>query len=281
MARGKIVPPEIPTPAQQPVLITLNDQIDLKSERVVLDPNQLSRDGSTSIDWFVPSADGKLVAVSLSEKGSEDGTLHLYETATGKKLPDVLPRAQYPTGGGSAAWNADGSGLYYTRYPAKGERDEANLHFYQQVYFHKLGTAAEQDKLELWKGLPRIAEIELESSPDGRHLLARVANGDGGAFAHYLRTPEGQWKQVSRFEDGIKEVEFGRDPLYLEHGRDDSLYLLSVKDAPNGAILRVPLLKPDLASAFTVMREGIFAIKNSSRRPAGWRLSSSGAARNN
>ena len=259
---GKLFLLKFQPPAQQPVLITLNGQIDLKSEQVVLDPNRLSRDGSTTIDWFVPSADGKLVAISLSEKGSEDGTLYIYETATGRKLTDVLPRVQYPTGGGSAAWNADGSGLYYTRYPAKGERDETDLHFFQQVYFHKLGTPVEQDKLELWKGLPRIAEIELESSQDGRHLLARVANGDGGEFAHYLRTPKGEWKQVSRFEDGIKAVEFGRDPLYLEFGRDDSLYLLSTKDAPNGAILRVPLNKPELAGAFTVMREGIFAIQH-------------------
>lgn len=259
---GKLFLLKFQPPAQQPVLITLNGQIDLKSEQVVLDPNRLSRDGSTTIDWFVPSADGKLVAVSLSEKGSEDGTLYIYETATGRKLTDVLPRVQYPTGGGSAAWNADGSGLYYTRYPAKGERDEADLHFYQQVFFHKLGTPVEQDRLELWKGLPRIAEIELESSQDGRHLLARVANGDGGEFAHYLRTPKGEWKQVTRFEDGIKEVEFGRDPLYLEFGRDDSLYLLSTRNAPNGAILRVPLSKPELAGAFTVMREGIFAIQH-------------------
>ena len=38
------------------------------------------------MDWFTPSADGKLVAISLSENGSENGTLHFFETATGRAL---------------------------------------------------------------------------------------------------------------------------------------------------------------------------------------------------
>src|SRR5437879_13289954 len=69
-------------PKQQPMLVTLASADDLKSERVVLDPNVLDAKGTTAIDWFVPSLDGKYVAVSLSKGGSEDGTLHIYVTAT-------------------------------------------------------------------------------------------------------------------------------------------------------------------------------------------------------
>jgi len=253
--KGKLFLLKFQPPAQQPVLITLESPNDLKKEKVVLDPNRLSADGSTTIDWYVPSLDGKLVAVSLSQHGSEDGTLHVYETATGRKLSDLIPRVQYPTAGGSAAWNADGTGLFYTRFPGKGERRDEDLHFYQQVYFHQLGTALEQDRYELGKEFPRIAEIELETSPDGRHVLASVANGDGGEYAHYLRTPQGRWKQVTRFEDRVKRAEFGRDPLYIEAGRDESLYLLSTQDAPKGKILRAPLSEPELAKAATVVTE--------------------------
>jgi prolyl oligopeptidase len=96
------------------------------------------------MDWFVPSPDGKLIAVCLSEHGSEDGTLHFYRTDTGEHLPDQIKRVQYPTGGGSAAWTPDSKGIFYTRYPHAGERPEADLNFYQQIYFHQLGQTREQ-----------------------------------------------------------------------------------------------------------------------------------------
>src|SRR5207247_9345907 len=46
-------------PKQQPLLVTLASPDDLKSEKVVLDPNVLDAKGTTAIDWFVPSLDGK------------------------------------------------------------------------------------------------------------------------------------------------------------------------------------------------------------------------------
>ncbi len=249
-------------PAQQPVLITLSSVTNLASERVVLDLNQLDPKGGTTIDWFVPSPDGRLVAVSLSENGSESGTLYLYDTATGQRREDVIPRVHGPTAGGSAAWNADGTGVFYTRYPRAGERPEADLSFYQQVYFHKLGTPTGQDTYETGRQFPRIAEIELEASPDGRRILATVANGDGGEYAHYLREASGRWRQVTRFTDKIARAEFGRDPLYIEAGKDDALYLLSRDNAPRGKILRLPFAATDLSQAAVIVDQGTNVIKD-------------------
>ena len=84
-------------PKEQPFLVVLKSADDVASERVVVDPNQINAKGTTAIDFYVPSLDGRLVAVSLSENGSEDGSVHVFEVATGKPLPDVVPRVQFPT----------------------------------------------------------------------------------------------------------------------------------------------------------------------------------------
>ena len=234
-------------PKQQPMLVTLTSADDLKSEKVVLDPNVLDAKGTTAIDWFVPSLDGNYVAVSLSKGGSEDGTLHIYEAAKAKALPDTIGHVQYPTADGSAAWNADGTGIYYTRFPRQGERPEADLNFYQQVYFHKLGTADTEDIYSIGKDFPRIAEVVLEASRDGKYILATVANGDGGDFSHYLLGPDGNWKQITQFSDQIKAARLGRD---------NAVYLLSRAGAPRGKILRLPIETPELRSAVEIVPTG-------------------------
>lgn len=238
-------------PKQQSFLVTLGSVMDTASARTIVDPNLIDTTGLTSINWYVPSTDGKLVAVCMSRLGSELGTVYLFDVATGKTLADTVPRVNGPTAGGGLSWNADGSGFYYTRYPYKGERAESDLAFYQQIYFHKLGTPFAQDTYALGKDFPRIAEIDLAASRDGRHVLATVSNGDGGEYAHYLVGPDGNWNQLTQFSDRVTKAAFGLD---------NALYLLSLKDAPKGKILRMPLDgRPELANTtlFADQGEGV------------------------
>jgi prolyl oligopeptidase len=221
-------------PKQQALLVELSDPARPETERAVLDPNELDATGSTTIDFFVPSRDGSKVGVSLSKGGSESGDLHIYDVATGAALPDVIPRVNGGTAGGSIAWNPGGTGFWYTRYPRENERPASDLEFYQQVYFHKLGTPTASDVYVLGNDLPRIAEITLRASDDGQTVLAIVANGDGGEFALYAIDARGDGKarttRLFEFSDKVVDGKFGTD---------GALYLLSHRGAPRGAILRL------------------------------------------
>src|SRR5436190_9062051 len=86
-------------PSQQPVLTRLSSLYPPALWRPVFDPNTYNTNGTTAIDWYVLSRDGRLVAISLSEGGSEQGTLHLFEVENGRSRTDEIPRVQFPTGG--------------------------------------------------------------------------------------------------------------------------------------------------------------------------------------
>ena len=235
---------------QQPMLRVLGADLDPAKARTVLDPNTLDPTGATAIDWFVPSPDGKLVAVSLSKGGSEDGTLHVFDTDSGARVGEVIPRVNFPTGGGDLAWNRDGRSFWYTRYPGE-ERSEADRNFYVQVYFHKLGDDPAKDPRVLGEGLPKIAEIQLDYSAAADALLVSVQNGDGGEFAHYVSGRDGRFVQVTRFADGVDFAAFGPDR---------ALYLVSEKDAPRRQVLKLAPGVTDLAQAAPIVRQGEDAI---------------------
>jgi prolyl oligopeptidase len=251
--RGRLFALKLQPPKDQPLLVALPASGDVRAERVVLDLNVLDPAGKTAIDFFRPSRDGKRIVVSLSTNGSEVGTAYVYDVATGRRLDDVIPGVNYPTAGGSVEWSADGRGFYYTRYPQGDERPPEDRHFFQQVYFHRLGTPVASDSYVIGKEFPRIAEIELRSSRDGSYLLAVVRNGDGGEIAYHLRSPDGRWHEVAGFKDGVKHLAFGDD---------GKLYGMSIKDAPLGRIIAIPTPRPSLAFTKVVVPESGIVAEN-------------------
>jgi prolyl oligopeptidase len=212
------------TPRQRPFLVALTDLDDPATERVVVDPEVIDPSGETAIDFFVPSPDGRKVAVSLSEHGTEDGSLYVYDAGSGKVAGEPIPHVNLM--GGSVAWRHDGSGFWYTRCA-----DPAG--FRQQVWFRELGGAP--DRVDLAGGFAdeRIAEHNLSASPDGRWVMDRVQKGDGGEGQVFLRSQGagGSWWQVAGIPDKCVQAVLG----------PDALYLLSRRDAPHGKVLRLPV----------------------------------------
>jgi prolyl oligopeptidase len=252
LAAGRIFALKFDPKKQQQSLVVLDSADRPESERAVCDPNVIDSTSTTAIDWFVPSPDGKLVAVSLSKSGSEDGDLYFFTVAEGKQTDEVLKHVQFPTAGGSAAWTKDSAGIFYTRFPREGERPASDLHFYQQVYFHQLGTKESEDVYSIGKDFPKIAEVELQSNPDSDFIVATIENGDGGDYEHFVFGPDKTWKQLTRFEDKIKKGKLGSG---------SSFYAISLADAPRGKVVKFDLNGAAGAEPAVIVPQGDGAVE--------------------
>ena len=223
-------------PHQRPVLVVLKSVDDVASERVVFDPGAAAPDGSLAIDFFRPSLDGRRVAIAVSARGSDGATLRVIDVATGQALADQIARVTSAADGGDVAWSVGSAGLFCTQTPAPGSRPADDAQSLEQVVFHKLGMPPGQDRLELGAGLPRLSRVRLESSRDGRNVLALVENGRGGDVSLYLKPAdangEGAWRRLASEPDGVRDAQFGDD---------GALYVRSILNAPRGKVLRLPL----------------------------------------
>jgi prolyl oligopeptidase len=229
---------------EQPELVHITDLEHPEKATVLLDPTA-GGGAHRSVDWFVPAPDGKRLAVSVSENGSEIGSLHLLDL-TGKELEPPLPNVQRPTGGGDVAWAADGKGLYYTRYPAKGEPHAEEPDFWMQVWFHEIGKPVSGDRYEAGQDFPKIAEVRLESDARGR-VMASIQNGDGGAHRHLIRDAKGKWTMLADWADLVPFAGFA------DNG---DVWMVSRKDAPRGKVMRLPAASTSLAQAKVVVPQG-------------------------
>jgi prolyl oligopeptidase len=195
-------------------------------DQVAVDPNALSQDGTTALDWYYPSEDGRLLAYGISENGSEESVLFVLDLDRGKHLEDRIPRMR----AASLAWLPDGTGFFYTRYPAAAEVPPGEEHYHRAVFFHHLGNDPAMDPLvyrpaqkEYWPGV-RV-------SPDGRWLLLEVARTFDQTDL-YLQDLAASGPLIPVVENlpAFFEGEIAHNQLFLRTNLDAPTYRLYVVD---------------------------------------------------
>jgi prolyl oligopeptidase len=140
------------------------------TDRVLLDPNALDAAGTTALDWYFPSDDGRLLAYGLSENGSEESVLQVMDVTTGAVQPDRIA----PCRAADLSWLPDNTGFYYTRYPREGEVPPEEEQYHRAIYFHRLGEDSAADTL-IFKPAAKEHWPGVDLSPDGRWLVVSVA----------------------------------------------------------------------------------------------------------
>jgi prolyl oligopeptidase len=210
--------------------------------RTLLDPNRLAADGTVALDWWYPSRDGKLLAYGLSKNGNEQSTLHVREVDSGKDRPDLIER----TRACSLTWLPDGTGFYYTRYPAGAARGEENYN--RRVFFHRLGDDPAKDAEVFGEGRAREDWPNVTLSPDGRWLVVTVSQGWAKSEVYF----KDRTKDAAKFAPLVEGV----DALFHVVARGDRFYVHTNDGAPRYRAFRVDPLKPARADWTEIIAEG-------------------------
>jgi prolyl oligopeptidase len=141
-------------------------------ERVLLDPNALSPDGTVALHSSKTTRDGSLLAYTLSRSGSDREEIYFKDVATGKDLPDKLLWAKFT----SLTLTPDNSGLYYHRFPVPGTVPAGDENYFGKIYFHRLGDPQEKDTLILERP-ERDVILWADITPDGRYVVLTATKG--------------------------------------------------------------------------------------------------------
>ncbi len=203
-------------------------------DRTLVDANQMSADGTIALDWWFPSDDGKYVAYGTSASGSENSTLYVIETATGKLLPDQIGQARIA----QVAWKKDNSGFYYGRNPKKGDVPEGDDVYYLHIFYHALGSDPSKDPL-IWGEGRKKEDILISQLPDDddRWLLLTAFAGSAGKNELFLQdlkagTPP---LELTSGQDFHYNAEIFRGKIYITTNEGAPHFHLFVVDAAHPA----------------------------------------------
>ena len=229
------------------------------AEQMVLDPNQLSPDGSIALSGFAPSPDGKMLAYGQSEGGSDWVTYYVRDLATGKTTGDTIRWVKFS----GASWTNDGKGFFYSRFPEppRGAQLKAKLE-HQTLYYHRLGT-------------PQSADVKVYARPDHPSWFVFGGVDESGRYLFVMTSPGTDKNELYVADLGeptrpnvgarVRPVVTGHDGNYFPLGvAKGQLYLQVDKDAPKRKIVAAPIATPESRAWTTVIPEGDTPIEGAS-----------------
>ncbi len=206
--------------------------------RVLLDPNQLSVDGTVALRSPSPSPDGKWLGYGLASAGSDWVEFRLRDIATGVDAADHLKWIKFS----GMSWTHDAKGFFYARYPepAGGDKAVFSKIEHRKLYYHRIGTPQSEDRLIFeWPEHP-MRSFGGQVSSDGRYLIISISQpGQRGNALAYVDLQDPQQPVLTA---PVKMLRPTFDESYSFIGNiGRTLYFVTTHDAPRGRIVAVGL----------------------------------------
>lgn len=214
--------------------------------RQLLDPNTLSADGTVALTGIAVSADGKWLAYSLSDAGSDWQEWRVRAVESGTDLADHIRWSKFS----GASWSQDNQGFYYSRYDEPAAGDELKAQNYcQKLYYHHLGTPQAEDVLVYHRPDEKEWGVGGEVTDDGRYLILGIWRGTERENAiFYLDLQQG---------GGVVELLKDFDAAYEFIANQGSrFYFFTDRDAPLGRVIAIDLDRPNPVDWVEIIPEG-------------------------
>ena len=238
------------TGLQNQNVLYIQKGLDGKPE-VLLDPNTFSKDGTTKLGMYDFSKDGKWMAFSKSKGGSDWQEVHVMEVATRKELPDVLNWVKVS----GIAWQDDG--FYYSRYPAPtGGHELSKENLNHQVFYHKVGTAQDQDLLAFEDPAHPHRFHTVGTTEDERFSVLEVSDRGSGKKGNALFYRE---RGTTAWLPLVKEIT--DDSFGVVDNVGDQFLVQTDQDAPNGKVVQ---MDPKTGQSRVIVPEQKDAIQSAS-----------------
>lgn len=236
---------------QNQSVLYLADRLD-GEPRVLLDPNKLSKDATVALGEFVPSPDGRTLAYSLSDGGTDWRTWHFMDVDTGKQLPDVLRFIKFVP----VAWTADSKAVYYARFPQRpdGAGDDTKQ---REVYWHKLGSASASDPLIFKVTDHPTRNPYVQISDDGRYAVIWLYDGSQSTGIYYRKIAADGTPQ----SDTVRLLDTFDAHYEFIAEIDDVFYIRSNAGAPNTRVVAMPARANGAKEQRVIVPETVYSLQ--------------------
>lgn len=200
------------------------------AQEVFLDPNKFSSDGTTSLGQVSFSKDGKLVAYTISERGSDWRKVILMDTISKEIKEDTIIDLKFS----GISWYKN-DGFYYSSYD-KPEGSELSAKTDQhKLYYHKLGTSQKEDKIIFGDNVKR-RYVGGYVTEDQKYLVVSAANSTSGNELYI--------KDLSRPENDLAKIVGNFDyDHYLIDSEGQELFIVTNLKAPNKKVIKTSFEK--------------------------------------
>ena len=224
---------------------------DASGWEVLLDPNELSEDGTTSVGMTAFTEDGALLAYGLGEAGSDWREFHVMEVGSGEKLDDHLRWIKFS----GASWTHDNAGFFYSRYPEPDpDAAQGGINQNQTVWHHTLGTAQDADRLIYANPEFPDRGVGAQVSDDGRYAVFSI--GEGTDERNRIHVLDLGRSETPAFDGKIVPILDEFDASYGFLGNDGPrFYFLTDNEAPRYRVVAINIGRPDPANWLEVVPE--------------------------